>query len=623
MPLLRFRRRAPAVPQALTPDERRFALGTRSLADLIAPGAVEVGRDHLRLDHQYTRTLAVTGYPRTVSPGWLQPLIDFEEPLELSFHLYPLDSGQMVSALTHQMVRLHSSRLLAARGGRLADPEREVAYEDAERLRDALQRGEEKVFSVSCYVLLRAPSLAALDTLTRRVEAVLGGLLAQSRVAIFEQDGAFRSCLPEGRDHLVAYRNLDTSSLATMFPFSSSTLTMERGVLLGIARHNHSPVIVDPFDGSLENANLVVFAKSGAGKSYFTKLLALRSLLGDVDFLIIDPEDEYRALCGAVNGQSIRLASGVPAGPAQRLNPFDLPPAGEADEGLDPLAEQVAALLALLEVMLAEPGRPLGTHERAVLDRALYQTYARAGITADPATHARPAPLLRDLHAALEASPGDVAAGLATRLRRYVDGSLAGLFAGPTNVALDRRLVVFNLQALEPELRPVGVHLITSFVWNQVRRQRKPRLLVVDEAWSLMQYAEGGSFLAAMARRARKYWLGLVCISQDVADFLGCDQGRTVLGNAAMKLLLKQDSTTIDPVAAALRLSDEERRFLLAAGKGEGLFFARGAHVALTIEASPAEHRLATTAPRELAELAATTPPGPRRRLGLSEGEDA
>lgn len=612
MPLLRFRRRAPAVPQALAPDERRFALGTRSLADLIAPGAVEVGRDHLRLDHQYTRTLAVTGYPRTVSPGWLQPLIDFEEPLELSFHLYPLDSGHMVSALTHQMVRLHSSRLLAARGGRLADPEREVAYEDAERLRDALQRGEEKVFSISFYVLLRAPSLPALDTLTRRVEAMLGGLLAHSRVAVFEQDGAFRSCLPEGRDHLVAYRNLDTSSLATMFPFSSSTLTMERGVLLGIAKHNHSPVIVDPFDGSLENANLVVFAQSGAGKSYFTKLLALRSLLGDVDFLIIDPEDEYRALCGAVNGQSIRLASGVPSGPAQRLNPFDLPPAGEADEGLDPLAEQVAALLALLEVMLAEPGRPLGTHERAVLDRAFYQTYARAGITADPATHARPAPLLRDLHAALEASPGDVAAGLATRLRRYVDGSLAGLFAGPTNVALDRRLAVFNLQALEPELRPVGVHLITGFVWSQVRRQRKPRLLVVDEAWSLMQYAEGGAFLAAMARRARKYWLGLVCISQDVADFLGCDQGRTVLGNAAMKLLLKQDSTTIDPVAAALRLSDEERRFLLAAGKGEGLFFARGAHVALTIEASPAEHRLATTAPRELAELAATTPPGPR-----------
>ncbi len=618
MPRLRFRR-APAAPQALAPDERRFALGTRSLADLIAPGAVEVGRDHLRLDHQYTRTLAVTGYPRTVSPGWLQPLIDFEEPLELSFHLYPLDSGQMVAALTHQMVRLHSSRLLAARGGRLADPEREVAYEDAERLRDALQRGEEKVFSVSFYVLLRAPSLAALDTLTRRVEAVLGGLLAQWRVAIFEQDGAFRSCLPEGRDHLVAYRNLDTSSLATMFPFSSSTLTMERGVLLGIAKHNHSPVIVDPFDGSLENANLVVFAQSGAGKSYFTKLLALRSLLVDVDFLIIDPEDEYRALCGAVGGQYVRLASSS----GQHLNPFDLPPAGEADEGLDPLAEQVAALLALLEVMLAEPGRALGNHERAVLDRALYQTYARAGITADPATHARPAPLLRDLHAALEASPGDVAAGLATRLRRYVDGSLAGLFAGPTNVALDRRLAVFNLQALEPELRPVGVHLITSFVWNQVRRRRTPRLLVVDEAWSLMQYAEGGAFLAAMARRARKYWLGLVCISQDVADFLGCDQGRTVLGNAAMKLLLKQDSTTIDPVAAAMRVSDEERRFLLAAGKGEGLFFARGAHVALTIEASPAEHRLATTAPRELAELAATTPAGPRRRLGLSEGEDA
>ena len=635
---LRFRRRTPTAapaPAALAPDERRFALGTHSLPDLVAPSAVVVARDHLRLDHHYARTLAVTDYPRAVAPGWPQPLIDFEEPAELSLFLHPLDSAQMVSSLSHQMVRLHSSRLLAARGGRLADPEREVAYEDAERLRDQLQRGEEKVFSVSFYVLLRASALQALDSLTRRVEAVLGGLLARSRVALFEQDEAFRSCLPEGRNHLAAYRNLDTSSLAMMFPFSSSTLTMERGVLLGIARDNHSPVIVDPFDASLENANLVVFAKSGAGKSYFTKLLAVRSLFNDVDFLIIDPEDEYRALCGAAGGQYVRLASSS----AQHLNPFDLPPrvdsagAANGDDELDPLAEQVAALLGLLAVILAEPGRPLGTHERAVLDRALYQTYARAGITADPVTHDRPAPLLRDLHAALEETPGDVADGLATRLRRFVDGSLSGLFAGPTNVALDRKLVVFNLQALEPELRPIGVHLITSFVWNQVRRERRPRLLVVDEAWSLMQYAEGGAFLAAMARRARKYWLGLLTITQDVGDFLGSDHGRTVLGNASMKLLLKQDSTTIEPVAAAMQLSDEERQFLLAAGKGEGLFFARGSHLALKIEACPAEHRLATTAPREVAELArqahapaptpnSAQPTGARRRLGLAETRD-
>ncbi len=582
------------------PDEERFILGTRSVADLVAPAAVEVERGHIRLDAQYARTLIVVGYPRTVSPGWLSPLIDFEEPLEISLHAYPLETGQMVTALSHKMVQLHSSRLLAARDGRLADPEREVAYEDAERLRDALQRGEEKVFSVSLYILLRANSLAALDNLTRRVEVTLDGMLAQSRVAVLEQDTGFRACLPEGQDRLRVYRNLDTSSLATMFPFSSSTLTMERGVLYGIARHNHSPVIIDPFDDSLENANAVIFAKSGAGKSYFTKLMALRNLLFGVDFLVIDPEDEYRTLCEAVGGQYIRLASSS----GQHLNPFDLPPVTSDEDGRDPLAEHVAALLGLLEIMLAEPGKPLNTHERAILDGALYQTYAGAGITNDPATHARPVPLLKDLHGVLAWVPGDAAGSLATRLRRYVDGSLAGLFSAPTNVALDRRLVVFNVQALEPELRPLGIHLIANFVWNSVRRERRPRLLIIDEAWSLMQYPEGGAFLASMARRARKYYLGLVTITQDVADFLGSEHGRTVLTNAALKLLMKQDSTTIEPVVAAFQLSPEERQFLLAASKGEGLFFARGSHVALKVEASPLEHRLATTAPRELAERA-------------------
>ena len=598
MTSLRIRRK-PTTPIPVVEDTRFFH-GARSLADLIAPAAVEIGRSHLRLDTQYTRTLVVVGYPRSVSPGWLSPLIDFEEPLEISLHVYPLETGQMVAALTHKMVQLHSSRLLAARGGRLADPEREVAYEDAERLRDALQRGEEKVFSVSLYILLRAGSLSALDTLTRRIEVTLDGMLAHSRIAILEQDTGFRSCLPEGRDGLRVFRNLDTSSLATMFPFSSSTLTMERGVLYGIARHNHSPVIIDPFDASLENANAVIFAKSGAGKSYFTKLMALRNLLLGVDFLVIDPEDEYRGVCQAVDGQYIRFASSS----AQRINPFDLPP-GTDEEGRDPLAEQVASLLGLLEIMLAEPGKSLSPHERSILDGALYQTYAAAGITNDPKTHDRPAPLLKDLHAVLAWLPGDTVDSLATRLRRYVDGSLAGLFGGPTNVSLDRRLVVFNVQALEPELRPLAIHQIAGFVWNTVRRSRQPRLLIIDEAWTLMQYPEGGAFLASMARRARKYYLGLVTITQDVADFLDAEAGRTVLTNAAVKLLMKQDSATIQPVVSAFQLSPEERQFLLAANKGEGLFFARGSHVALKVEASPLEHRLATTAPREIAERAA------------------
>lgn len=351
---------------------------------------------------------------------------------------------------------------------------------------------------------------------------------------------------------------------------------------------------------------MVIFAKSGAGKSYFTKLMAIRNRFAGVDFLVIDPEDEYRAVCNAVKGQYLRLVSSS----GQHLNPFDLPPFDPTDEERDPLAEQVVALVGLLELMLAEPDRPLSTHERAVLDRALYQTYAAAGITEDPATHDRPPPLLRDLHRALAESPGEIAAGLATRLRRYVDGSLAGLFSGPTNVALDRRFVVLNVQALEPELRPIGIHLIAGFVWNQVRRNRKPRLLIIDEAWSLVQFPEGGAFLASMARRARKYYLGLVTITQDVADFLRSEHGRTVLTNAAIKFLMKQDSATIGPVVEAFELSPEERQFLLGADKGQGLFFAWGSRVAMQVKACPAEHKLATTAPRELAELAAQADDG-------------
>ncbi len=601
--MLRLQRRKPdASVQPLSEQERRFALGTRTLADLLAPAAVEIARNHLRLEYQYARVLVVVGYPRTVVPGWLTPLLEFEHPIDVSFHIHPLETSSIVKLLSHKLVQLQSSRLVDVRSGRLADPEREVAFEDAERLRDALQRGEERVFSVSLYVLLRAGSQRALDDLTRRVETTLDGMLAHSRVAILEQERGFRACLPSARDDLLAYRNLDTSSLATTFPFTSSSLSMERGVLYGVATRSQSPIIVDPFDASLENANLAVFAMAGAGKSYFVKLMALRNLLAGVDFLVVDPENEYGGVCRAAGGQFIRLASTS----THRLNPFDLPPADTTSaEGADVLAEQVTSVVGLMNVLLGERGTSLNSYERSVLDHAVYQAYAAVGVTADPVTHVRPAPLLADLQTALESLDNDVAAGLATRLRRYVHGSLAGgLFSGPTNVALNRRLVVFNIQQLEEELRPVAMHLIANFVWNRVRRERRPRLLVIDEAWSLLRYPEGGDFVSGMARRARKYYLGLVTITQDVADFLRSDHGRAVLVNAAMKLLLKQDATTVEAVADAFQLTVDERQYLLGANKGEGLLFARGARLPISIEASPAEHRLATTAPRELAELA-------------------
>ena len=573
---------------------RRFAAGERSTVDLVAPAAIEERRDHLRVDEQLSGVLALSDYPRHVSPNWLGRLIDADEPLDLSLHLEPLDSGDAVRSLTQRLVELQSSRLLDAKGGRIASVEREVAYEDVERLRDALERGDERVFSAGLYLRLHGRSASELERSTARVEGTLGGIMAGARPALYEMLPGLRSCLPAGQDHLGRRRNLDTSSVATMMPFTSSQLAVERGLLYGENVHNRSLVVFDPFGAEQENANKVVFAKSGAGKSYACKVEALRALLLGVEYYVIDPEDEYGRICEAVGGQLVRLSGSSP----HHINPFDLPPA-DGDEARDPLAERVLALQGLLALMLAEPGITLGQRERGTLDQALYASYRRAGITADSQTHDRPAPLLRDLLAALEQSKEPH--GLAERLERYVSGSLGHVFSERTTAALDRPFVVFGVRDLEEELRPLATYLIADHVWGAVRRDPRPRMLLIDEAWSLMRYPEGARFLAQLARRARKRWLGLTTVTQDVEDFLGSPEGHTVLANSSVQLLMRQDSSTIELVAETFALSSGEREFLLACRKGEGLFLARGNHIALRVEASPLEHALATTDPSELA----------------------
>ncbi len=606
-------------------DERLFALGTRTLADLIAPSGCEFRTDQLRLDGQYARVLVVTAYPRLVTPGWLSLLVETDLPIEVSMHVRPLASADMVRSLGVQIARLQASRLAALRGERIADPEREIALEDAERLRERLQRGEERLFAVSLYILLRAKSSSELDDLSRRVEEQLDALLAQSRRALWEQERGLRSCLPEARDQLVVPRNLDTSALAATLPFVGPSLAMENGMLVGVARTTQTPVVLDPFDRSLDNANLAVIAPAGSGKSFFCKLLMLRQLCSGTECIAVDPENEYSRVAEAADGQVVRLA----ASSVHRINPFDLPAVTEeAERGdVDPLAERVTALLGLLEVMLCGSGSAAGrtasldNHERAVLDRAIYRTYAEAGITSDVATHGLSAPLLADLHDVLSGTPGEIAASLAVRLERYVEGSLsAGLFAGPTNVELDRKLVVFNIQQLEDELRPLAIHLIAGWVWTRVRRDRRPRLLVIDEAWSLLRFAEGGAFLAAMARRARKYYLGLVTITQQVADLSDEGHGETILSNAAQVLLLKQKADTIDAATVRFRLTADERQLLLGADKGEGLLLVRGNHIPIQVVASKAEYRLATTNPRDLDELAAAAAVKPPASNGTNHG---
>ena len=596
------------------------------LADLLAPSGINLTRDEVRLDGTCCRTLAVVGYPRHVYAGWLERLIDLDEPLDVVLHLHPQSTAAMIRQLSHRLVQLHSSRLLNEERSRIGHAELGVAYRDVEQMREKLQRGDERVFATSLYLHVRAPVAARgparqpLEERVTRVEQELANQQLVARSATFEQDLGLLSCLPEGRDRLMRTRLLDTSSLTTAFPFLSNSLSMPDGILYGTAA-NGSPVFIDLFSPLLENANKVIFAKSGAGKSYGCKIEALRSLLRGVDVYVIDPEAEYGALAAAVGGQTVRLAAGA----EQHLNPFDLPaeaignapqaPGGPGSSPLqddtpraggDLLAEKVQPLHALLDLMLADRG-PTGTaglsqREKGLLDRALYEVYRQAGITSDPPSHRRPAPLLRDLYDVLvDGRCGADDTHLADRLHRYVHGSLSRLFAEPTNVELTNRLVVFDVRDMDAELRPLALFLIADFVWTRVRHERRPRLLVIDEAWTLMQYQEGGRFLAGLARRARKYYLGLVTITQDAQDFLSSEHGRTVLANSSVQLLMKQDSSTIEAVTKAFRLSTGERQYLLGCHKGEGLLFARGGHVALQIEASPFEHELATTDPRELA----------------------
>lgn len=604
----------PGGERGLHPDVAQFARGLRSVADLIAPDAVEKGRSWLRLDESYTRTLALTALPAEVGNGWLGQLIGFEEPLELSIHITPLDSARMVRAYTNRLARHQGTLNLDARQERVADAEITIAHDQLLRLRHRLAAGEQRVYSAGIYLLLRARTPIALDELTARVEGLVDGMLAQSRRSTFEHDSGFRSCLPTGEDRLRRPRNINTDGLAAAFPFTGGSLSMGQGIVFGRAPRAHGLVILDLFDqgeGNRENfnANLAVFGKPGGGKSFFTKLIALRSLTqAGVDFVVIDPEprEEYRALCEAVGGQYVRLALGE----GHTLNPFDLPP---SVEGSDPLAEQVVELGGLLEVLLDDRGQRLGSRERAVLDEALYATYAAAGIVpGDPASWEREPPLLGDLRATLLAVPTDqrsarsVALDLAQRLSRWTgDGALATLFDRPTNVDLAGHFIVFSIGGLARELHPVAIHAIAGFVWRQVRREwvalaTRPRMLVIDEAWKLLRHEAGARFLEEFARQARKYYLSLVTITQDVEDFLNNEHGRTVLKMASAKFLMRQDGATIGPVADFFGLTADEAHLLQRASKGAGLLYALGSHVALQVEASPEEYALVTTAPQDL-----------------------
>jgi hypothetical protein len=582
------------------------------LADLLAPASVEVTRESMRLEDEYARGIAVTNFPREVSPGWLAPLLLHDEITEIVFHVHPQDNASMLRQLLRRKNEYQSSRRINERRGRMEDPEMQVAEQDVDALISQLASGEERVFDVGFYVIVRASDHRSLDERTDRMLAVLRNLFLVARPTTLEHAPAFRSFLPEARDELLRTFSLDASSLATAFPFISNSLFMPTGVLVGITP-NGEPVVIDEWDESLDNPHEFCGAITGAGKSYLYKIRIMRELLQHreqgLQVVVIDPEKEYEDLCSALGGDYVRLAPGS----EQHLNPFDLLPQGTNIDAYitdrsrgDRLADKVQALHALFDIMLADRGpgaiTTLTAREKGLLDRAIYETYRKVGITADPRTHDRQVPLLRDLYDVLKSNVcGKDAYGLADRLYRFVQGSLAGPFNAPTDVALDSHLVVFDIRDMSGELRPIGVFLITDFVWTQVLHSYRPRKLYIDEAWSLIQHPEGGRFLANLARRARKRYLALVTITQNPELFANDEWGSVVAANAATKVLKKQDRTSADAITARFQLTGGERQRLLTFAKHEALLLSGGKRVIIHVEASPLEHRLATTDPRELA----------------------
>lgn len=574
--------------------EAIYRQGIVSLRDLIAPPSIEIASDHLRIGTRYARVLYVYGYPRQVFTGWLSPIINLDEVMDISMYVYPVESQVVLNNLRRKMGQLEANYAINQEKGRVRDPALEAAIIDAEELRDKLQVGEERFFRFGLYITIYGDSLEDLKNIQRKLEGILGQSLVYSKPASMQMEPGFQSSLPLAHDELQVSRNMNTGALSTSFPFTSAELSRNEGVLYGINRHNNGLVLFDRF--SLENANMVVFAKSGGGKSFAVKLEALRSLMLGTEVLIIDPEDEYRTLCDAVGGSYLRLSLAS----QNRLNPFDLPHVLDSEDADNALRANIITLHGLLRLMMGGGTTPLTPAEDADLDVAIINTYAKAGITNDPLTHGATPPTMNDLYKTLSEMSGN-GPSLAQRLRKYTTGTFAGIFSEQSNVDLYNKFVVFNIRDLEDELRPVGMYIVLNYIWNKVKSEKKRRILVVDEAWQLMKYEDSANFMFSIAKRARKYFLGLTTISQDVDDFLSSRMGRAVVSNSSLQLLLKQAPSSVDIVGETFKLTSEEKARLTSFPVGEGLFFAGLNHVVMRILASQTEAQLITTSPQQVA----------------------
>ena len=576
--------------------EQAFLKGITTLRDLIAPSSLEIHSSHFRLGTKYGRTIYVYGYPRQIYTGWLSSVINMDEVLDMSMFIYPVESQVVLDNLRKKVTQMEASLSINSEKGKTRDPGLEAAIQDAEELRDQLQVGAERFFRYGLYITLYADSLDELNFVQHKVETIFGQQLVFSKVASSQQEQGINSTIPQMSDQLQIRRNMNTGAISTSFPFTSADLTDDKGILYGINMHNNGLVIFDRF--TLENANMVVFAKSGAGKSFTVKLEALRSMMTGTDVVIIDPENEYQKLSDAVGGSYIRLSLSSDT----RINPFDLPKVIDTEEADDALRANLVTLHGLLRLMLGGAQQTaqgvvmaaLTPAEEADLDQALIDTYARVGITSDPLTHGSQPPTITDLYDTL-LHMGGTGPALAQRLRKYTSGTFAGIFSQQSNIDINNNMVVFNIRDLEDELRPVAMYIVLSHIWNITRTDQRRRMLIVDEAWQLMKYDDSANFLFSLAKRARKYQLGLTTITQDVEDFMGSKMGRAIVANSSMQLLLKQSSSAVDVLADVFKLTEEERKRLANFPVGQGLVFAGQNHVHVQIVSSQTEQQLVST----------------------------
>jgi type IV secretory pathway VirB4 component len=558
-----------------------FKKGLNSLLDILAPSAIAITPFYLQLGDTFCQTLYVYTYPRYLQTNWLFPIINSDVNCDISLFIYPQSTPKVMEMLKKQVGRLESTRHIEEEKGLARDPELETAIQDVEDLRDVLQKGELRLFQFGLYITIYSSSLEELKVVVKEFESLLAGQLVYTKTALFRSEQGFNSTLPIFADELTVMRNLDTGSLSTAIPFVSSTLTANSGVLYGLNRHNNTLILFDRFE--LENANMCVFAKSGAGKSYAVKLEILRTLMFGTDVIVIDPENEYKPLVTAIGGFYLSLSLNSP----ERINPFDLPVVYDQSEtGEEILRSAVVTLHGLLKLMLGE----LTPEEDALLDKALFETYALKDITADPATHKNPPPTLSDLTNVLANMPG--ATSILSRLQKYTEGTFAGFLNKPTNILLKPGFTVFSIRDLEEELRPIAMYLVLTYIWNAIRFNPKRRILVIDEAWWMMQYEDTARFLYGLAKRARKYHLGLTVISQDVEDFLTSRFGKAVVSNSSLQLLLKQSTASIEVVTETFNLTEGEKYLLLESDVGEGLLFAGSNHVAIRVISSFTEDRI-------------------------------